>query len=77
MIGTIKEVCGKKEWTNGNPWFTADCQTMIDKREVVKLKWLATKIADDKEGKQRLVEQLKKDHHETNLSTKLLLRRCK
>lgn len=65
MIGTIKEVCVKKDRTNGNPWFTAECQTMIDKRKVVKLKWLATEIADDKEGKQRL-EQLKKDHHETN-----------
>lgn len=41
---TIKELRRKKERTIRNPWFTAKCQTMIDKRRVIKLKWLASKM---------------------------------
>lgn len=76
MNVTIKDVYRKKEQTIRNPWFTAACQKMIDERRVVKLKWLASKNADDEESKQRS-EQLKENYHETNRITKLLLRRCK
>lgn len=47
---TIKEVHRKKKRTIRYPWFTAECQTMIDKRRVIKLKWLASKMLTKKKA---------------------------
>lgn len=30
---TVKEVCGKKQKMKKNPWFSDECQTLVNKRK--------------------------------------------